>query len=183
MVLGLVQFSQRKSGLSALVGTAWLFLGGIFLARNLGWLSFRTRDLMPLFWVAIGAVIVWRALAGRRTSTAAGDSSAVVNGLAVLGGIERASSSQAFEGGQLTAIMGGFELDLRNARSTRPEVVIDVLAVWGGVTVRVPPDWAVDGQVVPVLGGFDDKTQPVAKPSQRLVLRGMAIMGGIEAKN
>ena len=50
-----------------------------------------------------------------------------------------------FRRADLTAIMGGVEVDLRGA-STGQEAVIDVFAWWGGIEITVPPDWAVSNR-------------------------------------
>ena len=56
----------------------------------------------------------------------------------------RRSNSQTFDGADLTAVMGGCEIDLRQA-SIAPgtEAVIDVFAFWGGIEIKVPEDWTV----------------------------------------
>jgi hypothetical protein len=82
----------------------------------------------------------------------------------------------------LTAILGGFEVDLRNA-SIQGEAVMDVMAVMGGVQLRVPDDWIVIIEGFPILGGYDDKTRPPKDSVKRLVIRGTVIMGGVEVKN
>jgi predicted membrane protein len=103
--------------------------------------------------------------------------------VAVLGGASRRLSSQAFRRGDVLAVMGGCEIDLRRA-AIHGEAAIDLFAMWGGIEIRVPEDWMVDSQVIPLLGGVDDKTRPPTTPSpHRLVLRGMALMGGVEIKN
>jgi hypothetical protein len=103
--------------------------------------------------------------------------------VAVLGGVNRGNNSRTFRGGDLTAVMGGCQIDLRNA-SIEGEAVIDVFAMWCGVEIRVPENWSVSGRVTTILGGYEDKSRPPRDAAtQRLVLRGMVIMGGIEIKN
>ena len=107
---------------------------------------------------------------------------------AVLGhGLQAPTSALA--GGDLTAIMGNAELDLRQVPlPPGEELVVDVLAVMGRVTVRVPDHWTVDTRAMPVMGGtrdrrvrsFDAPDAPTsAPPSPRLVLRGAVVMGGL----
>lgn len=103
--------------------------------------------------------------------------------IAVLGASSRRVSSQAFRRGNVLAVMGGCEIDLRRA-AIHGEAAIDLFTMWGGIEIRVPEDLVIDSQVIPLMGGVDDKTRPPTTPSpHRLVLRGMALMGGVEIKN
>ena len=120
---------------------------------------------------------------GMSTTMSAADDN--VDVFAILGGFERRITTPAFRGGEVTAIMGGCSLDLRNS-SIDPvtgEAVINVFAVWGGVTLKVPPDWTVVLHGTPIMGGFEEKTVPPPDGSKRLIVRGYAIMGGVEVRN
>jgi predicted membrane protein len=111
-------------------------------------------------------------------------SNSVLSASAILGGSKRRNNSQDFRGGDVTAIMGGCELDLRTAGITPPhEAVLEVFAMWGGIILKVPTDWTVISSVDPILGGFDDKTLTPREDSKRLVVRGTVLMGGIEVRN
>ena len=183
IAIGVVKLWQSRDGaggafggfLFALVG-AWLLLEQTTLVR----ISF--ADLWPALLVVFGGYLVWQGVAGRRPQPP-GDASAVVNVMAMLGGFNLGNSSRAFKGGSVTAIMGGCELDLRQA-SIDGEAVIDLFAVWGGIEIRVPDDWIVVSHVTPILGGFADSTRP-GQPAanKRLVVRGFLIMAGGEVKN
>jgi hypothetical protein len=103
--------------------------------------------------------------------------------MAVMGAVMRGNNSHVFRGGDLTAVMGGCELDLRHA-AIDGEAVIDVFALWGGIEIRVPEDWSIESRVVPIMGGVEDKTRPPQGASRhRLVLRGFVVMAGVEIKN
>lgn len=184
IAVGLLKLAQSRDGMGgafggfmfALAGT-WLLLEQIEVVRLSFW------DLWPVLLVMFGGYLVWQGYSGRQQRAASGDANSVVSGLAVLGGVARGNNSRAFRGGNLTAVMGGCELDLRQA-AIDGEAVLDVFAMWGGIEIRVPEDWTVVGRVTPLLGGFDDKTRPAQGASaHRLVIRGFAIMGGIEVKN
>lgn len=184
IAIGLLKLAQSRDGMGgafggfifALSGT-WLLLEQTEVVRLSFW------DLWPVLLVMFGGYLVWQGYSGRHLRAASGDSNSVVSGLAVLGGVARGNNSRAFRGGNLTAVMGGCELDLRQA-AIHGEAALDVFAMWGGIEIRVPEDWTVVGRVTPLLGGFDDKTRPPQGASaHRLVIRGFAIMGGIEVKN
>ena len=103
--------------------------------------------------------------------------------MAILGGVSRGNNSRAFRGADLLAIMGGCELDLRQA-AIHGEAVIDVFTMWGGIEIRVPEDWTVVSEILPLMGGVEDKTRPPQGATvHRLTLRGFAIMGGVEIRN
>lgn len=101
-----------------------------------------------------------------------------------MGGVVRSSNSQDFRGGELTAVMGGCEIDLRNAVIKEGEAQLEIFAFWGGVEIKVPEDWTVVVQVVPIMGGVEDKSvPPKGGASKKLVLSGHCIMGGAEIRN
>jgi len=188
---GLVAVGMLKLYRAAREGGGWfgglLFLGiGVWmLVERIVYIRIDARDILPLFLVFIGGYMVWRGFGGtpRRPSIHGLDR---FSGLAIMGGFHRRTNSQAFQGADLTAVMGGGEIDLRQA-SIAPdtEAVIDIFAFWGGIELKVPEDWTVISRVIPLMGGIDDKTRgpQSSGPSKRLVLRGIVIMGGVGIKN
>jgi predicted membrane protein len=154
---------------------AWLLLNEFDILRANVW------ELWPIFLVLFGVSIVWRSLSGRRA--APNDNNSVLSAVAVLSGVNRGNNSATFRGGDLTAIMGGCEIDLRQAQ-INGEATIDVFAMWGGIEIRVPEDWTVISRVTPLMGGFEDKTRPPqGAGTHRLVVRGFILMAGVEVKN
>jgi predicted membrane protein len=97
-------------------------------------------------------------------------------------GKQRRVTSTAFRHADLTAIMGGIELDLRQAATDDGEAVVDLFVMWGGVEIWVPPDWAVSNQVGLLMGGAEDKSSGRQDARHRLIVRGFCLMGGIEIK-
>lgn len=177
-LMGLIQGTSRVGSLIALVVGVWA------LAYNLGYVSLEIWQFWPLVIVGVGLSLVRRALVGQKPSTTgAGEPVDRVNAFAIMGGVVRTSNSSAFRGGELTAIMGGCELDLTQAQLAGDEAIIDVFALWGGVEIRVPDTWGVVGQVQPIMGAFEDKTRPPRDTKTRLIVRGAVIMGGVEVKN
>ncbi len=111
---------------------------------------------------------------------------------AVLGGSQRTSNDKPFRGGDVTSIMGGTQLDLRQATiEPGQEAVINVFAMMGGHEVWVPSGWTVVSEVMPILGAIEDKRLPAidtaprasTDAAPRLVLRGVVLLGGLVLKN
>ena len=80
------------------------------------------------------------------------------------------------------AVMGGVDLDLRDAELESREVTIWAFTLMGGIEVVVPDDCAVDASGLGLMGGFDEvDNAPVAPPDAPVVrVRGLAVMGGID---
>jgi predicted membrane protein len=182
IALGLAKAWQSRDGHGGTFGGLILVvIGSILLLESLVVLRIDVWALWPAVLVVIGASLVWRSVAARRIE--ASDTNSTLSAVAVLSGVNRGNNSRTFRGGDLTAIMGGCEVDLRHA-AIDGEAIIDVFAMWGGIEIRVPEDWTVIGRVTPLLGGFDDKTRPPqGAGAHRLIVRGMVIMGGVEVKN
>jgi len=165
-------------------GLVLLIFGGWYLAYNLAWVDRSPRDLWPVLLVLIGAGLVWKAVAGPAAGRGEVRADSLVRGMAILGGMERSSAAKDFRGGDLTAVMGGCDLDLTQASIEESPAVIDTFAFWGGIDIRVPEDWNVVVDGWPILGGFEDSTSKRhADPAKTLVVKGMAIMGGVEVSN
>lgn len=182
IAIGVSHLTHDRNGPRLLVGVPWIIVGTLLLLSNLGIVHVHVWDLWPLVLIAIGAYLVWQAIDRRRPRS--DDGSASVGAVAVMSGIQRKTNAASFRGGELTAVMGGVELDLRQAGLNGGEAVIDVFAFWGGIELRVPENWTVVSKVIPLMGGYEDKTRPPKHDmSHRLVVRGMVIMGGVEVKN
>lgn len=81
------------------------------------------------------------------------------------------------------AIMGGGELDLREARFAQREVRIWALALMGGVSVIVPEDAEVHVSGIGIMGGFEHRAAGSGAPgAPRITVTGLALMGGVDVK-
>jgi predicted membrane protein len=187
-VIGFLKIAQSNSRSSMLIGVGFVALGILLTLRHLGFIHFEWRDWWPVILIAVGASIIFRdknvdssSKSFLSSDSLAGDNS-YLQITALLGGNETSNNSQDFKGGEITAIMGGVELDLRNA-SIQSEAVLNVWATWGGVVVKVPSDWTVVNHVTAILGGIEDKTGSAPLATKRLIIKGTAIMGGLEIRN
>jgi hypothetical protein len=180
--LGLLVSGTARS--ERIGGIVWTLAGGWLLADRIVYLPFSLFDLWPLGLVAVGALLVMRAVRPRRRSAATEDDSSL-HAFALMSGVQRTNGSLQFQGGSLTAIMGGVEVDLRGALLAGGTATLDCFALWGGIELKVPPGWIVEGRVWPLMGGFADKTTPPAPEDAAgtLIVTGWAIMGGVDVNN
>jgi predicted membrane protein len=183
---GLVAMFSEGSRSSRYTGMVLVAVGVAMILNRMGLIYISWRTVWPLALIAMGGLILYRTGgAGRMQRQLAkdgGDSENVVDIVAILGGFERRVSSQDFRGGEITAVMGGCALDLRQAAIVK-EAVINVFSFWGGITIKVPPGWTVVLHGTPIMGGFAEKTITPPDNSRRLIVTGYAIMGGIEVRN
>lgn len=183
IVFGVSRFLQPGNQ-GKLFGGVVAIIGTLLLLDKLDVLEFRVWDLWPLILVFIGGSVLWRALQRQNTVTGPGNREPSLHGFAFWSGIDRKCDTQDFQGGELTAIMGGCEIDLRNAAIKNGEAVLDVFAFWGGIELKVPEHWRVVLDANPIMGGIEDKSRtPDATNAPRLVIRGTLIMGGMEIRN
>jgi hypothetical protein len=180
-------WQARLDGHGWLSGLLFLGVGSYMLINRIAYIRIDPREIFPAFLVIIGGYLVWHGVFGRSRTARPGDGLNRFSALAIMGGAARRSNSQAFEGADLTAIMGGFDVDLRDASiAPNTQAVIDVFAFWGGLELKVPEDWVVINRVMPLMGGVDDKTRtPIAATAapKELIVRGIVIMGGISIRN
>ena len=104
---------------------------------------------------------------------------------AFMGGTGRAGGWLVPRYLKVVAIMGGAELDLRQARFAPGVTEIEVLAVMGYVGVIVPPGVRVETTGMAVMGGFGAETadEDVLDPGQPVIrLSGLAFMAGVGAE-
>lgn len=178
LLTGIMAGRHLVGGLLLSIFSGWLLLERLDVVRNGPW------EFWPLALVILGASMVYTALRGPVPPAALEKGAASVNAFALWSGSNRKVVSDDFRGGEVTAIMGGHEIDLRPARMAGSAAVINLFVWWGGVEIRVPEDWKVTNEALALLGGVDDKSRaPEGEAKGHLILRGPVIMGGVEVKN
>ena len=105
--------------------------------------------------------------------------------VAIMSGIVRRGLWKIPRRLRVVAIMGGVELDLRQAELPPGVTEINAFVFMGGLAVRVPPGVRLETQGVAIMGGFEDRIHdPGAARADAPVVRvtGLAIMGGVDAQ-
>lgn len=99
---------------------------------------------------------------------------------AFMGGFSRKGSWTVPRAFTTAVLMGGGEIDLREARFEGRDVVIRCFALMGGVGIIVPPDMDVQVRGFGFMGGFGEPEAGEVSPgSPRVVVTGFAVMGGV----
>lgn len=161
-----------------------IWWAGIFVVAGLGILLNNLDviefNVFSLFWpaviIAIGVSLLRQG--SRKAQVSTGDD----NYFALMSGAESRNTSKDYTGGKATAIMGGVNIDLRNA-VIKKNATLEVFALMGGVEVRVPRGWVVRSQAIAFLGGVENKADDSTKSGAPvLTIVGNVVMGGVEIK-
>lgn len=166
--------------------------GAFFVGLGALLLLFTTDVLEESAWDYVWPALIILAgivIAGRwhgRTVPHPASMDDVVRSTAVFGGQKVASTARRFEGGWLTAIFGGIELDLRDARPAPGGASVNATAAFGGIDIIVPKGWRISTKCTPIFGGVDDKTDhsvPPADDAPELHIDAVVMFGGIDIKH
>lgn len=202
VLLGLRQVISCSAWGGRIVGIFFILLGGVFQLENLGYDRIRFETVWPVFVIFGGILLMVRSSGSRRRHFnlpgeirdkffyQQGGSQVMeprMNLVGIFGGGEYRIQSKNFQGGEATAIFGGFEVDLTQADMEKEEASIDITAIFGGGELRIPETWDVSIEGVGIFGGYEDKTrhpqQNASTLTKRLIVKGVAIFGGVEIKN
>ena len=174
-------FSKEDSYTSGIVLT---LVGAFFLLRNLGLLP---TDFWKYFWPAVlilvGILIIFGRSRGGGVPISKADD---FNHFVILSGLASRSISKDFRGGKATAILGGIDLDLRDARIVRESAYLELTAAFGGIDLKVPEEWNVVVTGTPILGGWENKTKTPVGTSENiptLNIKCFAMFGGVGITN
>lgn len=184
--MGVGHLCRDRGVPGVLFGLSLAAVGGILLLSNLGVLDPGITRYWPILIIVAGVAILFGGRRHRHAPRVTSDVSSAdyVRKSVTFSGAKIRVDSRKFKGGDLSAAMGGFELDLRDADIDGDEAVLLVHVVMGGIDLRIPESWRVVNELDPTLGGLEDKTSGVAvEPRKRIVLRGTAVLGGITIRN
>ncbi|MDZ7849780.1 MAG: LiaF-related protein [Halodesulfurarchaeum sp.] len=178
-------------GLYALVTSGFRNLFGPLLVIVLaGAWQIAALDLFPeadlvSFWPALIILFGVSLLLGRMRTKVENIEEQNINGIAIFGERNERVTSSQFASADLTALFGGYELDLRDAKVAGQQAQISAIAMFGGVDIIVPREWNVRLDVLPIFGGAEDERPRREEEHEGidLVVTGFAAFGGISVND
>ena len=105
--------------------------------------------------------------------------------VAILSGIVRRGLWRVPRNLRVVAVMGGVQLDLREAEFPPGVTEIRAFVFMGGLDVQVPPGVRLETDGVAILGGFEDRIDEsgsAGRDAPIVRITGVAIMGGVSAQ-
>lgn len=101
---------------------------------------------------------------------------------AVMGGTERKGPWTPARQITALAVMGGLELDFRDATFATPVTTVTVFSLMGGADIIVPPGVHVESSGLAIMGAWE-RAEPGGQPSPNapvIRVNGFAMMGAVE---
>lgn len=175
VVLGAINLlsGNRRSAL-IFFGLATIFYLHYYDVINL-------RDVWPVILIIIGLSFILRRKSGPRSVEESSED--FFDEVAIFGGTERKYVSQNFQGGKITCIFGGSEVDLRGSKA-QDGAAIEIFCMFGGTELMLPDDWKVHMDATAIFGGFSDSRKTITEnPTATVHIKGFTMFGGCEVKN
>ncbi|GEM_PF-2614680 len=144
---------------------------------------FDVYDFWPVILIFIGVSFFLR---NRNTSASSSSNDNSFDDLTVLGSNEKHITSQEFQGGKASTLLGSTKIDLRETQFSGNEAVIDSFTMFGSTEVVVPVEWEIESEVTPILGSFEDKRvagRTASPGAKKLYFKGSVIFGSVEVVN
>ncbi|OUJ18386.1 putative membrane protein [Methanonatronarchaeum thermophilum] len=142
------------------------------------------REWWPLIIVAIGLLILINWL---QVSKIKGKETDTIDLFTMLGGHETLNTSNNFKGGNITAILGSVNIDLRDAEIKNPPATINCIVILGGAEIKIPEGWEVKNNITPILGAVEDTRLRTEKQTenkkQEITINGIVLLGGLDIKD
>jgi predicted membrane protein len=196
IILGVLKISQTRTTPGFIAGSMLLGVGVLLTLQNLNYIVIRWEQWWPVLIIGAGLSYMFKGINMKNRPAEhdyskynmnnevnlTSNSSDSIEIVAIMSGSKSSNATPNFQGGEITAIMGSAELDLRSA-SIQNEAVLHIFAAMGSVEIFVPNDWVVVLSGTPILGGIEDHSVPPINSAKRLVISGVVVMGGIEIKN
>jgi predicted membrane protein len=197
IVVGAFTAIFPRHGVRSVVWSGALIVtGGLLLSQNLGYIRGNVWEIIwPVFLIFLGLSFLFRGRAGFAGcagtppwgGTASGSTANRLNEETVFGGVKQRVDSQEFQGGYLSCVFGGIEIDLRGANTKLDELKIQADAVFGGIELTLPSHWNTTVRGSGIFGGFEDKTHPpTGAPGEKpphVIVTGSAVFGGVSVRN
>ncbi len=202
IAIGFVNIFDKDS---LLTGIVLLSVGSIFLIPEFTIVPFKLRQVFwPVLIIFIGLSVIikhrfpyFRNKSNRYRShqrfngtLTKGDidGKGTIQQTNIFGGSRKIFNNSVFNGGKITNIFGGGEIDLRHTKLGEGRIILEINSVFGGMNVIVPSDWIVNIEIDAVLGGFQDKRIIIPNSEENnseseLVIVGFAVFGGGELRS
>lgn len=172
-----------------IMSLSFIAIGVILLlaAQNVFSYEVAWKVILAIFLVAIGLTIIIKSLfhskndqeVAEKIKEAEKEDKPLDSEMAIFSGSDRVYNDEVFQGAFLTAVFGGVNLNLKNAKFTK-DTVIKAFTLFGGIDIIVPDDVKVKLKSGFIFGGLsDDRKNPTEKGKYTIYIDAAGGFGGI----
>ena len=145
------------------------------------------KVILAVFLVAAGLSIIIKSIfhskndqeVAKKVAEATKDGKTMDSQFAAFSGSDRVYKDEVFAGSNVSAIFGGVNLDLRNAKFEK-DTVIKAFALFGGIDIKVPEDIKVKLKSGFIFGGIsDDRKSASEKGKYTIYIDAAGGFGGV----
>ncbi|NQU67167.1 MAG: hypothetical protein HQ510_04410 [Candidatus Marinimicrobia bacterium] len=185
IIIVIVGFFKLK-GESKSGGAVIFIVGIILLTATLDFINWgEILQFWPVLLVLLGISMVSKSRNKKvwtfsKTSEANSDT---VHTSVLFGGSNQSINSEQFQGGDVQAIFGGIELDLKNVKVSESGAVLNLTALFGGVEITAPANCRVVMNGTPILGGMENRVNCEDDQAPVIQCNCTIAFGGIEVHN
>lgn len=164
-------------------GFLFITIGGLLLINQ--WVDVNlSAYIWPLILIFVGLAFMFSRFNYEKEL----HSDETIHTFSVFSGADVRCQTNDFKGGNVTAIFGGAEIDLRDIAISKEGAVLDLLAVFGGMTITVPENVKVQVSGIPIFGGWENKVRKRIsdqrdKDIQVLRVNCLTAFGGVEIRD
>ncbi|MGB7595896.1 MAG: DUF5668 domain-containing protein [Erysipelotrichaceae bacterium] len=199
ILLGLMSIVEHRR--LTIWGLILVGIGGLYLANAFAFLyGYDTSVLVgPVILVAIGLGLLFgrrhheinihipkdpiHINVGNDYKSSNANTSSRQNYTGFLSGINEHVVDDAFTSCEVTALLGGAEMDFRDVKFAGSEATLTLNAIFGGIECYVPKDVRIVASGTPMLGGFENHCVSDPSSPKTLYIRYTAMFGAVEIKN
>ena len=155
----------------------FISIGALFYLQVFDIIDIRTY--WPVFLIIVGLALIFR----NRDRRNAESNENYFDEVSIFGGTEKKFISDQLEGGKITNIFGGSDIDLRGSKAV-DGAEIEVFTLFGGCDIQIPSDWKLNVNATAIFGGFSDSRSNIdPKPTSTVTIKGFTMFGGGDIKN
>ncbi len=191
IMIGIILTVKKENSRTGII---LIIIGGIFLISKFNFFWFDLSGLwFPAILVFVGIFIFGKSVNRRkkysnRSHSEGLEDSDMVDRQCILSGGSVFHTSQNFQGGRITTILGGFKLDLTEAQLAEGTNFLDITSILGGVELIIPSEWRVKVAGTAILGAYEDKRKKHSRieietdTDRELIITGSVLLGGVDIK-
>ena len=176
-------FNKNESKTGSFIGLV-IGIALLLSSRDLISFSIIAKLIFPFILVFIGLSIIFKDTINRKVNSRIKELNKenLKEYTATFSGQKVDYTNEVFDGASATAVFGGVDINICNAKITEDQV-INATAIFGGIDIIVPKNVNVKVKSNCIFGGVDQKNiLPIKDDQKTIYVNAFCLFGGVEIK-